>query len=134
MNRLVKVFFQKRFRGDEIVHVFASSKRYVCSTKTDGVEENFSLTYWDNSQTSKPSSTGSKGNITLWLNGKTAAEALLRRDEYCDVASEPNSCYVLFNEEGQSQLLRMSDYLADETYASQVVEPAKVQATIQATV
>ena len=134
MNRLVKVFFQARHRKDEIVHVFSSSKRYVCSTKFDDVQENYSLTYWDGTQTPKPSSDGIKGNITMWLNGKTEAEAYLRRDVYCDVADKPNTCYILFNEEGKSQLLPMSEFLADTNYASQVVEASKVQATIQATV
>ena len=123
--RFLLVYFQKRIVRDTVVYVYSTAKRFTASVDLQGASNKFSVTYYDGSQPTSPSTTSNK-SVTMWLNDVSDEEALLYREVYGAEA------YLAVDENGDMKLISKLDFESVPGNTDSVVQPHHLQQTIQA--
>ena len=120
--RFLLVYFQKRIVRDTVVYVYSTAKRFTASVDLQGASNKFSVTYYDGSQPTSPST--SRGSVTMWLNDVSEEEALLYREVYGSEA------YLAVDGDSNMSLISKQDFDSAPDNINSVVEPQHLQATI----
>ena len=133
--KFIRVYFGRRTKEvvtngvlqNVVTYIFSSTPTFKASVSIDGVEEQFSVTYWDG-QPSDGKKASSKESNTMWLNGLTKEQAYVRRDLYC---ADGQSCYMQLDVETRSgKLLSTTDFNAKPENADNLVTSEQARAIV----
>jgi hypothetical protein len=133
--KFIRVYFGRRTRDvvqngvlqQLVTYIYSSHRAFKASISIDGVDEQFSVTYWDGQPSVKKEATnkGAKPSISMWLNGKTREQALAYKSVYGD------ACYLLLHPDGKSVLVSDADFNADASNTDKLVTAEQARAIVE---